>query len=682
MALFESRSNPAKANDPRRSIFGTQSSTGIRITPETALKVSALLACVHIISETISTLPLKTFERLPGGGRQPARDYHLYSVLHDEANPEMSAQTFWETYVGHAAITGNALAEIEMAGNGWQVQHLWPLNPKKVSPMRDVNNNLVYEVTLPEKFGGEKRYLYPRQMLHTRWFSPDGVWAYAPIQLGSNSLGLAIAAEEFEAKYFTNGAALGVVYKTPNALSDKAYGRLHESLEARHVGLNNAHRIAILEEGLDAAKIGGSADEAQLAALRTLQAHDILRIYRMQPHKAGFLERSTNNNIEHQGIEFSTDTIRPWAVRVEQEIKRSLFLPSERKKYYSEFDLDGLMRGDILTRSQALHTQFMDGAITQDEWRALENRNPVPDGLGKVHYVALNLVPVDQAGNLDGARSVTVLDPETGKPLETVEFRPSTSLRSAQDQETRSARSSRTRRRIQRSYRGVYRDAMKRILRREGRDLLQIAKKTLATRSITQFRDALDEYYRDKHDESVMRDIMPVMTSYGEAVSAEAQDEINEPVGVNERLDAWMTVYADGFVDRHRGLSKSKIEKVLEGAMADDELDEIDALEAEFQRWEDERADDIAFEESVQFGNGMAVMVYTIAAVPFIQWVTYGENCPYCDSLAGMKIRTNEFFLQDGSEISPEGVDPLPVSGNKRYPPAHRGCDCGVAAGF
>jgi phage portal protein BeeE len=653
VALFEVRAKPAKADDPRRSIFGHQSSTGIRVTPETALKVSALLSCVHIISETLSTLPFKVYERLPGNGREPARDHPLYTILHDEPNPEMSAQNFWETHIGQSALLGNALAEIELAPNGFDVRYLWPIPTRKVTPMRDVNNKLVY-------------------------------WGYSPIQLGRNAIGLAVAAEEFEAKYFQNGAALQIAFKHPGTLSEGAYGRLTESLESRYVGLNNAHRIALLEEGMDAVKLGGSADDAQLAALRTLQAHDILRIYRMQPHKAGFLERSTNNNIEHQGIEFSTDTIRPWAVRTEQEVHRSLLMPSERKRFFVEFDLDGLMRGDVLTRSQALHTQFMDGALNQDEWRALENRNPLPGGLGQVHYVPLNLVPVEQAGELDGVRSVTVRDPRTGEALETVEFRPSTALRSAQDHEpeSRGQRSVRTRRRLQRSYRGVYRDALKRILRREGRDLMQIAKKTLGARGITQFRDALEEYYREKHDESVRRDIMPVMASYGEAVSAEAQEEIGEPAGMNERLEAWMKVYADGFVGRHRGLSWAKIEKVLEEALADDELDELDALEAEFQRWEDERADDIAFEESVQFGNGLAVMVYTIAAVPFLEWVTFGENCPYCDSLAGMRVRTSEFFAQAGSEIAPEGADPLPVTGNMRHAPAHRGCDCGVAAGF
>lgn len=671
MPLFESRSLPAKANDQRRSIYGMMSSSGVKVTPETALKISAYFACVHIISETISTLPLKVYERLPGGGRQVAMDHPLYAVLHDEPNPEMSVVNFWETHFGHAAAVGNGLAEIELARNGYDVRYLWPLNPKKVTPMRDIDNNLVYEVELPARFNGEKRYLYPGQILHTRWMSPDGVWGYSPIELGKNALGLAIAAEEFEANYFKNGAALGVVYKHPGTLSDKAYGRLQESLEG-HVGLANAHRIAILEEGLDVDKVGGSADDAQLSALRTLQAHEILRIYRMQPHKAGFLERSTNNNIEHQGIEFSTDTIRPWAVRGEKEILRSLFLQSERKRYFAEFDLDGLMRGDVLTRSQAFQVQFMNGALTDDEWRAKENRNPLPGGKGKINYVPLNLVPVDQTSDPAALRARTV-SMETASEI----------IRNAPPEiESRGARSVRTRQRIQRSYKGVYADTMRRVLRREGRDLIGIAKKTLQSRGIVQFRDAIDEYYRDKQDGAILRDVMPVMTSFSEAISSEAQDEINEPVGSNDRLDRWVQAYADGYVAKHRGQSLARIETVLQGALADDELDEIAALETEFQHWEDVRADDIAQEESVEFGNGVAVMVYTIAAVPFLRWVTFGENCPYCDSLDGMKIRVNEFFLQAGSELTADGQDPLPITGNKRYAPAHRGCDCGIAADY
>ena len=674
LALFSEMraAQPPKANDPRRSIFSGMSMSGVRVTADSALAISAFFACTHIISETLATLPIKVFER-QAGGKRVAYDHYLYDLLHSEPNPEMSAVSFFEAHAFQTAALGNGIAEIELNGDG-TVKYLWPIRTNRVTPKRDLDGSLVYEVRLPHS--GEKRYLRAHQVFHTKWLSWDGIWGMKPTDVLKNTLGKAMAIEEFEAKYFQNGAALNVVFTSPGELSDGAYERLKNSLQEKYVGLNNAHRIALLEEGMDAKKLGGTAEDAQLVDLRNLQAHDILRAYRMQPHKAQFMASSTNNNIEHQGIEFSTDTIRPWAVRYEQEFSRSLFLRSERKRFLAEINLDALMRGDILSRTQANQIQWMHGSLTNDEWRALENRNELPDGAGKKTWVPVNMRPADepigQGGAGSGQQSAVSGQRSGGSGQRGAVSKPE--LRAAADYPHQ-------RQRLQQSYRSVYRDAIQRILRREGRDVVAGAKKVLVPKGRGAFDAWLYDFYRQKHDDSVRRDIAPVMSGYGLAVAGTAQEEVDEPSGMTKRLENWIAAYEDDFVNRHRGLSLKRINWALDQAV-EDEQDPIEALDEEAAYWEETRSDEIALEESVQFGNGITLAVFSAAGVGKLRWVTHGDSCPYCKKLDGMIVGISEWFLTAGSELPGEDGKTLPITRNKRHAPAHKGCDCGIAAAW
>ena len=213
------------------------------------------------------------------------------------------------------------------------------------------------------------------------------------------AVGLALSLQEYGAKFFANGAMPGVVIKHPQTLDDEVHDRIRSDWERLHKGVSKSHRVAILEEGMEIEAIGIPNDAAQYLASRKFQIEEITRIHRVPPHLIQHLERATFSNIEHQGLEFVIHTLRPYLVRYEQNVSKQLLFPAERKVYLAEYLVDGLLRGDTLTRYQSYAMSMQNGWMNLDEIRELENKNPLPDGQGKKHFVPLNLVPLDDMGS-------------------------------------------------------------------------------------------------------------------------------------------------------------------------------------------------------------------------------------------------------------------------------------------
>jgi HK97 family phage portal protein len=381
---------------------GRSGATGVTVTPATSLQCTAVFACVRVVSEGVASLPLKVYRRLEGGGKAPATEHPLYPILHDSPNPEQTSFEFREMLQAHLELRGNAYAEI-VRGRGNQILELWPLHPDGIRIERRPSG-LVYFVKVPGQLakqqGREEVPLAADRVLHLRGLSSDGVMGLSPIQVASEAIGLAIAVEEYGARFFGNGAQPGGVIEMPGTLGDEATKKFKASWAEAHQGLTTAHRVAILEGGMTWKQIGLQNEHAQFLETRKYQVAEIARIFRVQLHKIMDLEHATFSNIEHQAIEHVVDTIRPRCVRNEQAMNLKLLAPNERGQYFVEHLLDALLRGDTATRTQALQLQFINGALTLDEWREIENRNPLPDGLGRTHFVPLNLVPIERAGEV------------------------------------------------------------------------------------------------------------------------------------------------------------------------------------------------------------------------------------------------------------------------------------------
>ncbi len=372
-------------------IFGTGG--GVRVTDENLLSSSAVFACVRNISEDIATLPLILYRRLPRGGKERATEEPLYAILHDEPNDEMTSSGARQAIVASAVLFGNGYAEIERRGDG-QVVALWPIEHYRVTPMRDGNRRLFYRVWNED---GSVSDLPAADMLHLAGFTMNGVFGEMVARLGRESFGLYLAAERYAAAFFGNGATHSGVFEHPQTMSEGAQKRFRETYNQLFRGSSNAFKVLITEEGMKFNKMTASPEEGQNLETRQFQVSDVARWFRMPPHMIGDLTRSTNNNIEHQGIEYVTYGIRPKCVMFEQEIRRKLIPPTRRAELFAEHLMDALLRGDTATRTAARVQQVLNGGITLNEWRVSENLNPLPGELGDQHFMPVNITTVEKA---------------------------------------------------------------------------------------------------------------------------------------------------------------------------------------------------------------------------------------------------------------------------------------------
>lgn len=370
------------------------SSSGIGVTPSSAMSYSAVLACVRVLAETLASLPLITYERV-GERKERARDFYLYGLLHDQPNAWMTSFEFRELLQIHLLLWGNAYCEIEYDEAG-RVIALWPLLPWKMRKVEVTNGDLVYSY---ESDTGRITPLASWRVWHLRGLSFNGVVGQAISDMASEPIALGLAAEKFGATFFGNGARPGGVLEHPGILGDEAIKHLRQSWEAAHGGLDRSHRVAILEEGMKYAQTGVPPEAAQFLETRKFQRSEIAGILRVPPHMIGDLENATFSNIEHQQIAFVTHTMHPWFVRWEQSINAHLMSKAQSQVYYVEFLVDALLRGDILSRYQAYAIARQWGWMSADDVRQLENQNPLPDGQGKTYLSPMNMVPADQIGN-------------------------------------------------------------------------------------------------------------------------------------------------------------------------------------------------------------------------------------------------------------------------------------------
>jgi HK97 family phage portal protein len=354
---------------------------------DAALNVATVLTCVRILSESFASVPLILYRRLPGGGKERAVDHPLYPVLHDQPNPDMTSFAWRELLMSHLATWGNGYSEIAFDVLGRM--QLWPIRPDRIIPWYDLDGRKQYDYV---SSAGARRTLRPGSLFHVAGLSSTGLEGYSPIALLRSSLGLLRTAETFGQTLFDNNARPATVLQHPKTVSKDAQERLTAQVDELK-GARNAGKTILLEEGLSVHEIGFPPEDAEFMATRTFQKREILAAYRIPPHKAGDLERATFSNIEQQSIEFVQDTMLPWFTRTEQEISTQLLAEDERDEYFAEFLVDGLLRGDAVARATALSIRWQHGTMNADQWREMENENPLPDGIGQTYYVPANYVP-------------------------------------------------------------------------------------------------------------------------------------------------------------------------------------------------------------------------------------------------------------------------------------------------
>jgi HK97 family phage portal protein len=390
-------------------VFMSSKQAGVYVDEDKALTHSAVWSSVRVISETIAALPWRVHQR-QGNGNTVLENSDLDYTLHIQPNPEQSAFSWRETILAHALLWGNGYAEIERNNRG-EAWNLWQIAPDKLHSDRTADGRLWY-------FKDGEPVLEADNVFHLHGLGFDGLTGYSVIRQAAKSMGISLALDAMAAATFANGGQPGVVFKQKDGgrtLTAEGVKNLLESFDRRFSGPANGGKSMYLDGSIDIDTITLPFSDLQFLESRKFQVSEIARWFRVPPHKLADLERATFSNIEHQSLEFVTDTLVPWITRLETEAQIKLIGRNNRQnRLYTKINVGGLLRGDIKSRYDAYGVGRTNGWLSANDIRSLEDMNPVAGG--DEYIVQLNMVPVDMLREINKPQPVPVAPIPAPKP--------------------------------------------------------------------------------------------------------------------------------------------------------------------------------------------------------------------------------------------------------------------------
>lgn len=390
-------------------VFVPMRQAGVVVNEDTALTLSEWWACVNVIARTMAALPWHVYERTTQG-RRPL-DSSVAWLLNNQPNPETTAFSFRETMLGHVLNWGNAYAEIQRDLAG-RPSALWIITPDRVVPER-LNGRLQYRIFYED---GGSTVLEPTSIFHLHGLGFDGLTGYSPVRLAARSIGLGLAQDSFAASFYANGAHVGTVVESASGMNATQISDMEKYLNEQHAGPANAFRTKVAPSGIKVHSMTMPLNDAQFIESRGFTVTMAARWLGVPPHKIADLTRSTNNNIEHQSIEFVTDAIVPWATRLEQEANVKLVGARAQGRVYTKLQVNALMRGDSRARAEYYRAMLQLGVMSINEVRELEELNSIGPA-GDAHLVQLNQTTLDYLVSNPGAKAATQPSPAPA-PLE------------------------------------------------------------------------------------------------------------------------------------------------------------------------------------------------------------------------------------------------------------------------
>ena len=381
--------------------FG-RSDSGEKVDEKSAMQIATVYACVRLLAESVAGLPLHLYRYTDADekGKERAIDHPLYKLLYRQPNPEMTSFSFRETMMTHLLLWGNAYAQIIRDGKN-SILALYPLLPENVEVDRDEKGQIyyIYHAYTDEVPGDNNKDIYFRhdEIFHIPGLGFNGLVGFSPIAMMKNALGTTLAVEKYGSAFFKNGAQPSGVLEHPGVLKNPE--KIRENWTDVYGGPNNAHKVAVLEEGMTYKAISLPPEDSQFLSTRQFGVNEICRIFRVPPHMVQDLEHATFSNIEHQSIDFVVHTLTPWIVRFEQEIIKDLLLPEEQDILFPKFNVDGLMRGDYESRMRGYATGISNGFLSPNDVRRLENADLIPpEKGGDDYYLNGGYVRLEDAG--------------------------------------------------------------------------------------------------------------------------------------------------------------------------------------------------------------------------------------------------------------------------------------------
>lgn len=631
------------------------SSGRVRVTQETALTYSAVWQAISIYANTIASLPLTVIERHDANTRRQADDHPLWSLLHDRVNPRHTAFTFWRTAIPHLLNFGNAYAEIVRPSAFAHPEELWLLPPDRVEVVRR-GRMIGYKVR--DDRGGEVLLPAPR-VLHLRGLGFDGDVGYSVIDLARQSLELGLAAERSGRTFFQNNARPTGVLEHPGELDDDDFERLRESFDRMYAGEDNQGRTVILEDGLTFKPISVSHKDAEFIESRRFSITDVARWYNLPVH---FLREMTHTsvraNIEEESINFVRYSLLPWIRNIEQELLLQVFKVTERRRFVPKFRMEGILRGDFRTRQEGLAVMRQNGVISANDWRAIEDLNPIDDDGGDAYLVNGNMIPSGLAGVQFGGATA-----QRSRNVEELRARP-------RIDETRQLD-----RRVERvkAHERLMVSAARRVVDKEVSAVRKAATRHLAKGDVSKFREWMVSFY-DRLGDDIRDAFAPPMMTLADTVFDSLAEERGFDGEKPDNLEPFVREYVSAYSVRHVGSSRRQLEELLE-----QEDNAESAVKDRADKWDDTRPDDIGRQEIAQAGNALALSVYTAMGVALVRWVARGsETCPACREMNGRVVSTGQPFAQQGQQIQAGNQAPIKLLHNYAHPPLHDGCVCEI----
>lgn len=546
-SLVEARSSLANPESWLLRAFNAHAtSSGLDVNQDTALESSAVLDGVRLISQDVARVPLHVYRRIDDKRREMVGGHPVARVLADP-NPLLIGMQFREMVTSFAVTAGAGYAQI-MFNNGGEPAELWPIPPHRVTQRKTPSGVVVWEIMLE---GGERRYLPLEEMLVVPGFTRDGIVGVDTFRKMREAIGLTMATELFGSSFFGNGANPGGAIQVPAVMSDAAYNRLKTSWEEKHRGIENSHKVALLEEGAQWVQMGVPNEASQFIETRKYQVTEVARALNVPPHKLKDLERATFSNIEEQNIDYFGGSLGPWYTRWEQAVAKRLLTPAERETLYLRHTVAALLRGDIKTRYEAYAIGRQNSWLSANDVRALEDMNPIEEDGGDDYHVQVNMVRVQD------------LDVEPVEPPISPEPDPAPS-RSAGPRSC--------------AYEPLVLDTAGRAVRREV-GAMRKAMRSRGALDVPGFLASVDTFY-EGHREWLTESFSPVFRSFAQVVQ----------VG--------NVAMVDGFTDEFAARQCHDAVGQLKNTVRDTPAEEVeDALTALLDRWESTRANEITERE-------------------------------------------------------------------------------------
>jgi len=543
---------------------------------------------------------------------------------------------------------------------------LWPLRPDRMT----MKARGIYEYRTPD----DTYNLTYEDVLHIPGFGFDGIQGYSLISLARQGIGLAMATEEFGARFFGEGTHPGIIVKHPGKLSVEAHASLKKDLTDKWSSLGKAHKLLLLEEEMSVEKIGIPPEDSQYIQTRQFQVQDIARWYGIPPHLIQDETRSTYSNIEQQALNYVIYSATPWLVLWEQELSTYFLKPADRKSYFFEFNVEGLLRGDSAARVAYYRGMWNIGAMTHNEIRAKENMNPVSGG--NKRFVPINMQPTDQVGKIEFKPIEEPKEPEDEEDEDEENVR--SWFRKGMEKRDKNLQAATGRKRIADSYHTLIKDAAQNIVNMETKAINRAVTKYLGERSKEDFDKWLDGFYKNEVSGQIKKRFYPTYQSFAEQIRDAAANEVNFNPDDFDTFDNFVNDYIDRYVVTHTDSSIGQIK----GLMKDTEIDELgDVINTRADEWGEKRSNKIATDETVRFSNAVAKGTWVVAGISYLMWVNMsGKSCPFCSEMNGKIIGINKHFVKDGDTLEPSGAEPMPINGSKSHPPLHQGCQCMIVA--